>query len=159
MIRSPANAMHAKPSLADPLLSKLLVGCALVLTVGCYSGEVLVDRVRNDALRLRQEEVDLGRYTVTMPRDPATTEIVEVEMRVFGSLARYQQADVQAQLEEKEFLLRHGALMAIRNSSLADFSEPDLTTLRTKLLAVANGLLEEPNLRKVGFHEIRFVRH
>jgi len=146
-------------SLSNAPFASLLVGSALLLASGCYNGEVLTDRVRKDALRLRQEEVDLGRYSVTMPRDAATAETIEVELEVFGSLARYQRAKVEKQLEDKAFLLRHGAVMAIRNSTGDDFTEPDLTTLRTKLLTVANGLLDEPTLQKVGFHNIRFIRH
>lgn len=131
----------------------------LLPQVGCYNGDVLVERVRHDALRHRLEEVDLGHYNVTMPRDEVTTETVEVAMHLFGSLARYRQAEVESRLEEKNYLLRHATLMAIRTSPPEDFTDPDLEKLRRRILDTTNSMLEEPSLQSIGFHEIRFIRH
>ncbi len=134
-----------------------LVG--LIATGGCYNGDALVDRVRNDALRNRLEEIDLGRYAITMPRNPDTHETTEVEMQIFGSLARYKQKEVVSLLESKEPELRHGAVVAVRQSTADDFTDPDLTALRTRLLEAVNGIIGEPTVQSVGFHQIRFLRH
>lgn len=146
---------HApSPAHAAPLLTLL----ALATSSGCYSQTALVERVRNDAMRNRLEEMDLGTYSLTMPRDPATTETVEIEMQLFGTLAHYRVKEVQEQLEAKDYLLRHATLMAIRKSLEDDFADPDLVALRGRLLAATNGLLDEPSVQKVGFHNIRFTR-
>lgn len=136
-----------------------LAACLLLPAVGCYDGDALVRRVRNDALRDRLEEIDLGWYQITMPRDPRTTETLEVEMHLFGSLARYRQAEVGARLKEKNYLLRHATLMIIRKTNLEDFADPDLTKLRDRIRVVTNQMLDEPSIQTVGFHEIRFMRH
>lgn len=144
-----------------PLLSScrsFAAACALLGLTGCYNGDVLVDQVRHDALRHRLEEVDLGRYSLTMPRDPATTATVEVELHLFGSLPRYRQKEVEECLEEKSYRLRHDTLLAIRESAPEDFTDPDLASLRSRLLAVTNSLLDEPSVKSVGFHEVRFTR-
>lgn len=136
----------------------LLIPCAMLLTTGCYNSEALVERVRNDALRHRLEEIDLGSYGITMPRNPETSETIEVELKLFGSIARYKKSKAKKQLKREDFLLRHRTLMAIRNSTPEDFTEPDLTALRTRLLEAANSVLDEPTIQRVGFHEIRFLR-
>ncbi|MEM9185474.1 MAG: hypothetical protein AAGB00_03150, partial [Planctomycetota bacterium] len=118
----------------------------------------LVGRVRNDALRHRLEEVDLGRYDITMPRDPFAIETVEIEMHLYGSLPRYRQAEVAEMLEQRSHRLRHDTLIAVRSSSPEDFTDPDLSDLRQRLLAVTNSLLEEPSIQSIGFHQIRFIR-
>lgn len=125
---------------------------------GCYSDNALIDRVRHDAMRNRLEELDLGRYSLTMPRNPTTTETIEVEMHLFAAVARYRLREVEAVLEQKRYLLRHASLMAIRKSSPDDFTDPDLTALRERLLAATNGLLKESPLQSIGFHDIRFTR-
>lgn len=135
-----------------------LLACAALVCAGCYDSEALVGRVRNDALRHRLEEVDLGSYAITMPRDPDTAETVEVEMKLFGAIARYKMQKVKQQLAEDDYLLRHRTLMAIRESSPEDFTQPDLTALRTRLLAAANSVFDEPVIQRVGFYEIRFLR-
>ena len=146
------------PRRRRPALTAALCVAAVLPCAGCYSGDALVERVRKDALRNRLEEIELGQFTITMPRDPKTSETVEVEMRVFGSLARYKQDEVTERLEEQDYLLRHQTLMAIRESTADDFTDPDLTALRKRLKSIANGLLEEPAIQSVGFHEIRFIR-
>ncbi|MEN1679539.1 MAG: hypothetical protein AAGJ46_08090 [Planctomycetota bacterium] len=144
-----------RPTATAAQLFALVAGLS---STGCYSGSTLVERVRNDAMRNRLEELELGTYSLTMPRDPATTETVEIELRLFGTLARYRVDEVEKQLEEKDYLLRHATLMAIRKSLDDDFADPDLAALRGRLLAATNALLDEPSVQKVGFHMIRFTR-
>lgn len=153
-----ASQQAAAPTNRRRATSVLLVAAALAASTGCYDGAALVDRVRNDALKNRMEEVDLGRYSITMPRDVATTETVEVEMHLYGSLPRYRRAEVEGRIEEQGYRLRHETLMAVRGSPLEDFTDPDLAALRERLLATTNNLLQEQSLQSVGFHEIRFTR-
>ncbi|MEM6799148.1 MAG: hypothetical protein AAF589_06510 [Planctomycetota bacterium] len=137
----------------------LLYAAMLSASTGCYNGDALVDRVRNDALRYRLEEVDLGEYRVTMPRNLDTGETVEVAMHLFGSLARYKQPEVEQMMEKDESLLRYRTVVAVRESTHDDFTDPDFLALRGRLLEAVNGLLPEPAVQSVGFRNIRFMRN
>ncbi|MEM6331148.1 MAG: flagellar basal body-associated FliL family protein [Planctomycetota bacterium] len=150
-------APHSTPP-RTPHASLAIIAVLLAAASGCYNGDALVDRVRNDALRHRLEEIDLGRYSITMPQDMETSETVEVEMHLFGSIARYKQKAVDELLDADQPMLRHRAVMAVRTSGPEDFTDPDLTDLRGRLLEAVNGMLEEPAVQSVGFREIRFVR-
>lgn len=126
---------------------------------GCYSREALVQRFRNDAMKHRVEEIDLGRFSVTMPRDPTLAETVEIDMHIFGTLARYKRDETEDQLEQDQHLFRHRTLLALRESSSEEFTDPDLVKFREKILAAANSVLEEPTIQSIGFHEVRFMKN
>lgn len=148
----PSPIRHASP---------LFAYCLLLLSMsgGCYSGEEMVENVRDQVLRDRLEEVDLGTYRLTMPKNPKTTEITEVQMHVFGSTARYLRKDVMQQIEQRQFELRHKTLLTVREAKPEDFVDPDLIKLRQRLITVANEVLAESPIKQVGFYEIRFVKN
>lgn len=132
---------------------------AAPLLTGCYDPQGLVERVRNDAIRTRIEEVDLGKFVITMPRDLGPEGMTEVSFHAFGATARYKREETEELLAEREFLVRHAILLAVRESTPEDFGDPDLANLRQRLLAATNDTLEESPLESVGFYDIRFVRH
>lgn len=134
----------------------MLLGCPLV---GCYDGEELVERVRKKAIRTRLEEIELGEFRVTLPRDEATGEMVEVDLRVFGQSQRYKINEIEDELELERPLLEDRLLTTLRSTSRRDLAEPDLTTLRERLLAVSNELLTNQPLEAIGFYDVRFIRH
>ena len=77
----------ARPN-APPLRAAAL-GLSLLACTGCYDSHALVDQVRTDALRNRLHEVDLGTYRTTMPRDPKTNLLMEMELHLFGTVPQY----------------------------------------------------------------------
>lgn len=161
MIATPVNRERTQPprrrrcGALAPLVG-LLCAC---LVSGCYSSAELLQRVRNDAMKNRVEEIDLGRFSITMPRDQTLAETLEIDMHVFGTIARYKREAVELQLAEDEHLFRHRTLMAIRDTTAEDFTDPDLEEFRKKILTAANSVLEEPTIKQIGFHEVRFMRN
>ncbi len=137
-----------------------LAGIALVLVAtlacpGCYDGKVIIERVRSAALRNRLEEIDLGTFRTTMPRDPATNGFAEVEIHIFGTAPRYRVKSIERQLEDDDYHLRHDALTTLRNMSNDELAEPDLDVLRERFLRVANQLLDDAPIKSIGFYSVR----
>ena len=133
--------------------------CALSLAVstGCYDAKALVDQVRTDALRSQTQEIDLGLYRTTMPRDPITNTLTEIELRLFGTVPRYKIPTIQKQLKADAYKLRSDTLVAIRKTTAEELGEPDLGQLRTRLMQVANDVLADAPIQSIGVEKIRIV--
>jgi len=134
-----------------------IVLAAVLVCPGCYDGKALIERVRSAALRNRLEEVDLGTYRTTMPRDPATNAFAEIEIHVFGTAPRYRVQSIEKQLEGDEYRLRHETLMAVRNATLQQLAEPDLTKLRDRIAQVVNNILDDSPIKSIGFYDVRIT--
>ncbi len=150
----PPRFTHRRSWLIRLALLGLAAACA-----GCYDGEKILQRVRNDAIKTRHEEIDLGEFRVTLPQDPKNNEMTEVVLHVFGSSVRYRLNSIRRRLEAEEFLLRQAVLEAIRNTTNEDLADPRLTLLRERLLAAVNSVLDDKPVESIGFHEVRLVRH
>ncbi|MEN0109840.1 MAG: flagellar basal body-associated FliL family protein [Planctomycetota bacterium] len=127
--------------------------------VGCYDGDGLVEKVRNRAIRTRLEEIAIGDFRVTLPRDPTTGDMTEVELRVFGESQRYKLNEIEAALADKAPVIEDHVVRSLREAEHDELVEPNLTRLRQRLTTTVNELLEDDPLVTVGFYDIRFVRH
>lgn len=132
-------------------------GLAILVCGGCYDGDRLVEMARDEAIRSQLEEIDLGTYCTTLPRDSQTAVITEIEFRIFGNAPHYRAVEIVKQLESDEYRLRYTVLTAVRQAAREEFAEPDLTTLKQRLKVVANGVLEDAPLTSIGFAQLRFV--
>lgn len=130
-----------------------------LLTTGCYSSEGLVSKTRNKAIRSRIDEVELGSFRVTLPRDITTGEMTEINLRLFGVSERYKINEIQADLEARGPKIEDTAIRTLRMTQREDLVDPDLKKLRTRLLAAMNEELNGAPLRSIGFYEVRFIRH
>ena len=54
-------------------LTLIAISIGLFSAAGCYDGDALVQRVRDRSIRTRLEEVDLGEFRVTLPRDEVSS--------------------------------------------------------------------------------------
>lgn len=144
---SPRLAMHA-------LIAALLAGA-----LGCYDAAELISRVRNDAIRTRLEEFDLGEYRVTLPVEPGQTETKEVVIHLIGAAARYRIKELEAVCDQQRFQLRHDTLAAIRRVTEAELTEPDFGSLRARLLATVNDVLGDGMVEEVVFKDVHISRH
>ena len=136
------------------------VGVALLVAcVGCYDGDKLVEQVLSKATQMRLEEIDLGTYRTTMPRDPVTANFTDMQFRIFGNVPRYRLEEMQEQLDEAVYLLRHETLTAVRQATPEELTDPDLSQLRQRLIEVVNGVLGEDKIDSIGFAEVRFMHH
>ena len=131
---------------------------ALLSCAGCYDGERLLQQARAKTMRTGLEELDLGTYRTTLPRDPATAVVTEIEFQIFGNLPRYRIPEVETQLESDGYRLRYAILTAVRQATAADLADPDLVAIRKRLADVANELLAEAPIHSIGFEALRFVQ-
>jgi hypothetical protein len=124
---------------------------------GCYDAHALVDQVRTDALRNSFHEVDLGTYRTTMPRDPKTTLLMDMELHLFATVPQYKIRAIEERLETGSYQLRSETLSAIRETSGDELAEPDLTHLRGRLTQVVNKILVDAPLKTIGIQDITIV--
>jgi HAMP domain-containing protein len=155
------NSMQATSRSAGTALIRFAAVAALAIVLlasaGCYDAHALVDQVRTDALRNRLHEVDLGTYRTTMPRDPKTTLLMDMELHLFGTVPQYKIRAIEERLEADGYRLRSETLAAIRETSGDELAEPDLTHLRGRLTEVVNNILTDSPIKSVGIQDIKIV--
>jgi hypothetical protein len=153
------TTMMRTRSFAPRLLGPRLLAPALLLVLGlasgCYDSDALIEEVRSVALQTRLVEVDLGTYKTTMPRKKTDSETTEVELHIFGTVARYRVPEIETHLSADGFRLRHETLAAVRQTTAAELAEPNLTALRTRLEKVINDQLGEAPVKSIGFYEVK----
>jgi hypothetical protein len=125
------------------------------LCAGCYDAEALVSQARSAALNTRLAEVDLGSFRTTLPRNPDSAALTELELHIFGMVPRYRVPALEQQLKEEEYRLRHETLAAVRRSTRDELAEPSLTRLRSRLENVVNGILAEAPVKSIGFYDVK----
>ncbi|TWT96707.1 hypothetical protein Pla108_24810 [Botrimarina colliarenosi] len=145
--------------LFTPIRTSLLALALCVSQVGCYSDESLLKRIRNHAIRTRVDEVELGQFRVTLPRNDRTGEMTEIDIRIFGESFRYRVNEIEEELEAKAPLIEDLAMRTLRETTRQELAEPDLESLRGRLLNSMNQLLTDAPLASVGFYDVRFIRH
>lgn len=133
--------------------------CALCLVVatGCYNSKALVAQVRSEALRGQTHEIDLGLYRTTLPRDPNTNTLTEIELRMYGTVPQYKIPIIEKQLKADDYKLRYDMLVAIRKTTAEELGEPNLGQLRTRMMKVANGVLKDAPIQAIGVEKIRIA--
>jgi len=129
----------------------------MALTAGCYNSKALVNQVRSNALRSQTHEIDLGRYRTTMPRDPITNTLTEIELHLFGTVPQYKISAIEKQLKADSYKLRYDTLVAIRKTTAEELGEPDLGQLRNRLMQVANSVIKDAPIQAIGVEKIRIV--
>lgn len=147
----PHKALNAARLLAYAALG---LGCA-----GCYSGDKLVEKVRHRALRTRIDEIQLGSFRVTRPRDERTGEMTEVQLELYGESQRYKINEIEDEIELKAAIIEDETIRTLREASQQELTEPNLDQLRARLLTMLNETIEGAPLVSIGFRQIRFIRH
>lgn len=139
-------------------LTAIALGC-VTLATGCYDGAELISRLRAQAIRSRLEEVEIGTFHLTLPRNNNNGETIELELTVFGSSERFKISGIETEVEQNAVLIEDKAIRTLRAADLSELSEPDFATLRRRLLAVTNESLTDAPLKSIGFKDVRIVRH
>jgi hypothetical protein len=137
----------------------MLVACTFGLPLfsatGCYNGDALLDKARSAAQRTRLAEIDLGTYRTTMPKNEETNSLTELELHMFGTVPRYRVPEIERQLKSEDYRIRHEMIAAVREATLDELAEPNLTQLRARIEKILNAVLEESPVNMVGFYSVR----
>ncbi len=136
------------------LWTALVVASAFL--VGCFDAESLIEERRAIAMRNRLEEVDLGKFRVSLPQPPKTVEAAEIFFHVFGQVANRDMDQVQKSLDMLGPEFRHRLLMAVRQLALKDIQDPPLTALRKQIVDMVNETLPGEPLQSVGFYQFGY---
>lgn len=136
-----------------------IAACLAAPLCGCYSGEKLVEQVRKRAIRTRMDELPLGNFRVTLPTPIDGADMTEIDMRVYGEAPRYRIGKLEDELATKSHLLGDRATRILRQIELGELIDPNLESLRERMLQAVNEVLEGEPIEAIGFHEVRIIRH
>ncbi|HEX3600268.1 MAG TPA: hypothetical protein VHU84_08990 [Lacipirellulaceae bacterium] len=133
---------------------RFLLLIALGMLTGCYDGSALLKQAQSTALSTTLAEVDLGKYQTTLPRDPNSGLFTTVDLHIFGTVPRSRLSTVEKQLENKEYLVRHETLTAVRQSTREELTDPTFAKLRARLEQVVNQTLADSPVKEIGFYQL-----
>lgn len=124
---------------------------------GCYDGDKLVAQVRDKAIRTRLEEVPLGSFRTTLPRDTVEITRMEVDIELFGTALRYKIPDIEEAIERDNHRLRRAVITSLRETTAEEIKDPSLTSLRARLTEVVNQQLADTPVKTLGIRHVRFI--
>jgi hypothetical protein len=133
---------------------RLLSPLALGLLTGCYDGDALLKQAQSVALNTSMAEVDLGEFSTTLPRDPNSNVFKSLDLHIFGTVPRSKLADVEKQLKSDEYRVRHETLIAIRQSTRDELTDPKFGKLRARIEQAVNQVLADAPVKAVGFYQL-----
>ncbi len=139
------------------LAALLAVGLSLSMQLGCFNAEALIESRRLVAIKARLEEIDLGKYRISLPQTESVTETIEVNFHVFGQVANRDMETVSQLLESSRPEIRDQLLVVTRNLSEAELEDPELSSLREHIAKVVNNTLEGDPVQSVGFYNFRYA--
>jgi len=116
----------------------------------------MIDARRKVAILARLEEVDLGKFRLTLSHPPQSVEMAEIQFHAFGQVANRDLDQVTDALETYGPELRHRLLLAARQLQLKDLEDAQLKLLRTQIATVFNETLPGEPLQSVGFYQFRY---
>lgn len=116
----------------------------------------MINARRDIAVLARLEEVDLGKFSLTLPQPTGSDQLAEIQFHAFGQVANRDLSKVTETIEELGPEFRHRLLMAIRQFNLSDLEESDLTMLKEKITEVVNEMLPEASLHSVGLYSFAY---
>lgn len=132
----------------------VLLACALLS--GCFDADAMIASRREVAILARLEEVDLGKFRLTLPRPVQESDMAEIQFHAFGQVANRDLKQVTKALETHGPELRHRLLLAARQLDLHDIENARLDMLRNEIAEVINETLPGEPLQSVGFYKFAY---
>jgi len=127
-----------------------------LLLAGCFDASAMIEARRKIAILARLEEVDLGKFRLTLSRPVQSDEMAEIQFHAFGQVANRDLDKVTDALETYGPELRNRLLMAARQLKLEDIEAARLDLLRTQIVSVINETLPGEPLQSVGFYQFSY---
>ncbi len=116
----------------------------------------MIEKRRDIAIQTQLQEVDIGKFHVSIPRPSEQVAAAEIHFHVFGHVATRDFKSVEVLLEEHGPELRHRLLLSTRALAIQDLEDPKLTSLRKHIASVVNENLEGSPVQSIGFYQFRF---
>ena len=129
---------------------------ACLLLTGCFDSSAMIDARRKVAVLARLEEIDLGKFRLTLSQPVQSDAMAEIHFHAFGQIANRDLEQVTDALETYGPELRHRLLLATRAFKLEDLEDAKLERLRTQIATVINETLPGEPLQSVGFYKFAY---
>lgn len=172
----PADAAHDSPSSGITkklLLAAIALAVVLVELVLAYvyfpspqqaaalATQTVGDRplpevVVPDDTGRDQEEVDMGKFTVTAYQ-PASNMTLRIDFHLFGTVYADQKQEFIERMTARENRVRDHIYVTIRSVNLADLTDAGLGLIKRRILETTNQTLGKPLLQAVVFREFTFI--
>jgi len=133
------------------------VPAACLLLSGCFDADAMIESRRKIAILARLEEVDLGKFRLTLPRPVESADMAEIQFHAFGQVANRDLDKVSEALQTHGPELRHRLLIAARQLEFENIEDPQLDLLGSQIATLINETLPGDPLQSVGFY--RFAYH
>ena len=133
------------------LLAALLGG-----SVGCYDVEALTAASRQAENSREMQEIDLGKYYVTLPKMPGEAGGGVVSIHAFGRVARHDRRETQEALHERGTEVRANMLIALRKFTAEQLEDPAHQLLREQMAKVVNDTMKKDLVQQVVFLKFAF---
>jgi hypothetical protein len=118
---------------------------------GCYDGQAMVARISQHVWDDRREEVDLGVYQVTLPREAGDLLATTVRLEVVATIHRQNAREFKRQLKEVQAHLRHATILTLRSCKRETLLEPALATLHERIEATTAKYLTAAPIESIAF--------
>ena len=147
---------HQPKTVAFSKALTLVLPALSIFLGGCFNSEAMIDARRKVAILARLEEVDLGKFRLTLSRPVQSDDMAEIQFHAFGQVANRDLKQVNEALETYGPELRHRLLLATRKLKLKDIEDAELDLLRTQIADVVNETLPGEPLQSVGFYQFSY---
>ncbi len=136
------------------LVCWLAVACLLL--TGCFDASAMIEARRKVAVLARLEEIDLGKFRLTLPSPVQSDEMAEIRFHAFGLVANRELGEVTVSLETYGPELRHRLLLVTRQLRLEDLEDAGLDLLGSQIADVINETLPGDPLQSIGFYQFSY---
>lgn len=100
-------------------------------------------------------EIELGKFNITIHK-PSADITLRVNFHIIGTVKEEKHEEFTELLERNQHRLRDRIIFEIRNSDVADLTDPGLGLIKRRILAKSNELLGKPVLESVVFSEFSY---
>lgn len=125
---------------------------------GCFDAEALLETQRSAARLDELQEVDLGKYRISLAQDAENPQIkiAEVFFHAFGRIPYRDLQPARRSLEEHRADFEHQILLAIRELQVEQLEDPELSELRQTILNAVNHTIPGAPIESIGFYSFGF---
>lgn len=101
-------------------------------------------------------EVDLGQFGVTAFQ-PASNTTLRIDFHLYATIPHAEEEHFNEVYASTQHRVREQVIVTIRNSEIADLTDPGLGLIKRKILEKTNRLLGKAYLQNVVFSDFSFV--
>jgi hypothetical protein len=110
----------------------------------------------HEPAKSEQMEVNLGQFGVTAFQ-PGAGSTLRIDFRLFGMVAASEEKEFTKLKEENLHRFRDQVIITLRSAEAVDLTDPDLSTIKRRIVDKTNRVLGKPLLRGVVFSDFSCI--